>query len=173
MRIIFHFAFPHSRVYVATKLPARLIKNGNTCGYDNGTLLANGTLKQTVMDFISSKAHGVLDYLMGFLLIISPWLFNFANDGIQMQIPIIAGITTLSYSMFTDYEHSMFRLIPFTTHLAFDFFTGLVLAASPWLFGFSYAVYSPHLVLGLSLIGTVVLAERYPKIVNRRHHSHA
>jgi hypothetical protein len=33
------------------------------------------------MRFISTKTHGVLDYLMGLFLILSPWIFGFANGG--------------------------------------------------------------------------------------------
>jgi hypothetical protein len=35
------------------------------------------------MKIISTKLHGVLDYLVGIILIRSPWLFGFANRGAQ------------------------------------------------------------------------------------------
>ena len=31
------------------------------------------------MRFIPTRAHGVLDYIVGLLLIASPWIFNFAG----------------------------------------------------------------------------------------------
>jgi hypothetical protein len=38
-------------------------------------------------------------------------------------------------------------------HLALDVLSGIVLAASPWLFDFADRVYLPHLILGLIEIG--------------------
>lgn len=58
------------------------------------------------MQIISTKAHGVLDYLMGILLIASPWLFNFNRGGDETWIPVILGSAIILYSLFTDYEYA-------------------------------------------------------------------
>lgn len=101
------------------------------------------------MKIISSKIHGVLDYLVGVILIISPWLLNFATGGPEMWIPIILGISTLIYSVITRYELGVLKIISFKTHLMIDALSGIFLAASPWLFGFADKVYLPHLLFGL------------------------
>jgi hypothetical protein len=36
-----------------------------------------------------------------------------------------------------------------TVHLGLDAGSGVILAASPWIFGFAALVYLPHLILGL------------------------
>ena len=38
------------------------------------------------MRFISTRVHGILDYLMGPLLIASPWLFDFDNGGAETWV---------------------------------------------------------------------------------------
>jgi hypothetical protein len=111
---------------------------------------------------ISTKAHGVLDYLMGLLLIVSPWLFGFANGGVAQWLPIVLGAMMLVMSLCTNYEAGAVKLISMRTHLGVDLAAGILLAASPWLFGFYEWVYLPHLVLGIAEIGASLLTSRTP-----------
>lgn len=115
------------------------------------------------MKIISTKMHGVLDYLVGLLLIVSPWLFNFADGGPQMWIPIILGAGAWVYSLITNYEMGVFKTLSMKTHLAIDTMSGILLAASPWLFGFADVVYLPHLVLGLFELLAVALTKTQPE----------
>ncbi len=108
------------------------------------------------MKFISTKVHGMLDYMMGLLLIASPWIFGFADNGMQLWTPVILGLMTIIYSLMTDYELGLSDNISMRTHLIIDFMSGLLLAASPWLFGFAEEVYLPHLILGIVEIGAVM-----------------
>lgn len=101
------------------------------------------------MRFIDSKTHGYMDYLMGIFLIISPWIFNLNPAEPEGIILIILGAMAIAYSLMTRYELGMLRLLSMKVHLTLDILSGVVLAASPWLFGFSDEVYLPHLILGL------------------------
>lgn len=87
------------------------------------------------MRFISTAVHGVLDYVMGAVLIASPWIFDFADRGPAMYVPIIVGSAVIVYSLFTRYEAGLVDVIPMRIHLWLDGLGGAVLAASPWLFG--------------------------------------
>lgn len=111
------------------------------------------------MRFISTKTHGYLDYAMGLLLIVAPWLFNFARGGAGTWVLVILGASAIVYSLLTDYELGASRQISMRTHLGLDLFSGILLAASPWLFGFSDYVYLPHLILGLAEIGASLMTE--------------
>ncbi len=113
------------------------------------------------MKIISTKVHGVLDYLVGFILIISPWLFGFANSGAQTTIPVILGIGTILYSIITKYELGIFKIIPFRIHLIIDALSGILLASSPWLLGFADNVRVPHLVFGILEIVVVALTKTH------------
>lgn len=52
---------------------------------------------------ISTKIHGYMDYLMGTLLIVLPFILDFP-DGAATWVPVILGAGTIVYSLFTDYE---------------------------------------------------------------------
>ncbi len=114
------------------------------------------------MRFIPTRIHGMLDYGMGLLLIVSPWLFGFADGGAAQWVPIILGLGAILYSLFTDYELGLVRSIPMTGHLGLDAASGLLLAVSPWLFQFADTVYWPHLILGLLEIGAAVMTHTVP-----------
>lgn len=114
------------------------------------------------MRIIPTRIHGVLDYLVGLLLIAAPWLFDFARGGAETWIPVILGVGALLYSLFTDYELGLVRRLSMSTHLTLDLVSGLLLAVSPWLFGFADYVYVPHLVVGLIEIGASLMTQREP-----------
>lgn len=101
------------------------------------------------MKIISRKTHGFLDYSVGALLIAAPWLFNFYEGGMESWIPIILGAGAIVYSLITDYELGVAGIIPMRVHLIMDMLSGVLLAASPWLFGFSDIVFWPHLIFGI------------------------
>jgi hypothetical protein len=109
------------------------------------------------MRFLSTRAHGVIDYLTGILLLAAPYLLGFATGGPEQWVPMAIGASILVMSLITDYELSIARLIPMPAHLAVDGLGGALLAASPWLFGFSDRVYLPHLIVGLFEIGTSLM----------------
>lgn len=122
----------------------------------------------------------MLDYVMGLLLIASPWIFDFARDGAETWIPVILGVSTILYSLFTNYELGISGKISMKTHLAIDLVSGIFLAVSPWLFGFNDYVYLPHVILGLTEVMAVLLSKTQPEHTpgrtnesNRRSTSHA
>ena len=124
------------------------------------------------MRFLPTRVHGVLDYLMGILLIASPWLFDFARGGAETWVPVVLGAGAILYSMMTDYELGLSKNISMSTHLTLDLLSGIVLAISPWLFGFAEYVYLPHLILGILEIGASSVTVRTPSVVVRHHGDH-
>ena len=124
------------------------------------------------MRFISTKVHGILDYLVGILLIAAPWLFDFARGGAETWVPVVLGAGTIIYSLMTNYELGLSKSISMRTHLTLDLGSGILLAASPWLFGFSDYVYLPHLIVGLLEIGASLMTERVPSTVVSRAADH-
>ncbi len=122
------------------------------------------------MRFISTKVHGVLDYMMGILLIASPWLFGFAEGGgMKVWVPVILGMGALLYSLMTDYELGLSDSISMRTHLTLDLMSGVLLAVSPWLFGFADVVYLPHLILGITEVGAALMTRTHPATENTKH----
>jgi hypothetical protein len=122
------------------------------------------------MRFIPTRVHGVLDYAMGVLLIAAPWILGFADadfaaNGAETWIMVLFGGTMIVASLMTAYECGVVNVISMSTHLGLDVLMGLVLAASPWLFGFADQVYLPHLILGLSEAAAGLMTQTTPTSV--------
>jgi hypothetical protein len=83
------------------------------------------------MRFIPTRVHGLLDYLTAGVLIAAPSLLNFRQHGMQRWLPVGLGVGTIGYSLLTDYELGLFKIIPMPMHLALDAANGALLAASP------------------------------------------
>jgi hypothetical protein len=113
------------------------------------------------MRFIPTRVHGILDYLMGVVLIVAPWLLDLDSDA-AIWVPVILGVGAIVYSLLTDYELGVMRRIPMSTHLILDMLSGTVLAASPWLFGFADEVWVPHVVLGILEVGAGLMTQTVP-----------
>lgn len=123
------------------------------------------------MRFISTRVHGVLDYLMGMVLIAAPWLLGFADNTAATWVPVLLGVGVIVYSLFTNYELGVFRGISMRGHLWLDAISGIFLAASPWLFGFSDYVSTPHVVLGVLEVLAALTTRTVPEamtITSRR-----
>jgi hypothetical protein len=123
------------------------------------------------MRFIPTRFHGILDYIVGLVLIIAPWIFNFSDNSYATWTIVIAGIVILGQTIFTDFEVGMVKKIPMQTHLMMDFGLGLILAISPWLFNFDEYVYLPHLIAGLFAIIASFTTHRAPSYNYKTQHS--
>lgn len=119
------------------------------------------------MRFIPTRIHAVVDYLTGVLLLVSPWLFGFAVGGVAQWLPVVLGAGVILYSLLTDYEYSAARAIPMPAHLGLDAMGGVLLAASPWLFGFADVVWLPHLAIGLFEIVAALTTKTRPETATR------
>jgi hypothetical protein len=98
---------------------------------------------------ISTKLHGALDYFTAFLLIFSPWIFDFQGSKIHSAIAVCIGIFTILNNILTDYEYGLFRVIKMEFHLAVDIFFATALLTSSWLFNASDNVVTLFLTLSI------------------------
>jgi hypothetical protein len=114
--------------------------------------------------FIPTHVHGVIDYLWGLALIVSPWLFGFATGGAAQWVAIVFGLGAILYSLITVYELGAVRIIPMSLHLTLDGIAGAALAVSPWLFGFSREVFWPHLLFGLFSVAASLVSRTRPHL---------
>lgn len=118
------------------------------------------------MRFMPTSVHGLLDYAVGVFLIFSPEILGFNNaEPMATLLPRLLGVLAIIYSLFTQYERGAVRILPMPAHLALDFLSGVLLAASPWLFDFAGQVWAPHLLLGLFEIAASLNTEAWPRFV--------
>jgi hypothetical protein len=109
------------------------------------------------MRFLPTKVHTALDFVVGIALILAPYIFGFSDvGGAAVFIPQAIGVASILMGLTTrGYGFAVAKLIPLRTHLTVDFLAGAVLAASPFVFGFSDEepnAWLPHVVVGLALI---------------------
>ncbi|MBT1707960.1 hypothetical protein KK062_06995 [Fulvivirgaceae bacterium PWU5] len=125
------------------------------------------------MRIIPTRIHGILDYLVGAFLVVTPWAFGFWRNGAESWTPIWLGAAAILYSLLTNYELGVAKLLSMRTHLWLDFASGVLLALSPWIFRFSDHVYIPHVVLGLTEIVVVFMTDLHPYARVERGRPHA
>lgn len=118
------------------------------------------------MRFIPTHIHGMLDYLAGAFLVLAPNLLGFADlEGAPVWIPRILGVMVLLQAAITDCETGFVGAISMRMHLLSDYGISILLAASPWLFGFANRpkeVWIPHVVVGLAIFLVAVATEKEP-----------
>lgn len=117
---------------------------------------------------LPTRVHGILDYLLGALLIASPWLLGFADNEAARWVPVGLGAGVLLYSAFTDYEMGAVRKIQMPLHLLLDALGGVLLAVSPWMLGFDDRVWMPHVILGAVQVLAAAITNTVPGYERRR-----
>ena len=104
------------------------------------------------MRFLPTRIHGLIDYVVGGTLIAAPNLLGFADGGPKQKVPVALGATVIGYSAVTNYERGLVKAIPMKLHLGLDVLSGIILASSPWVFGFADRIWWPHLLFGVMSI---------------------
>lgn len=117
------------------------------------------------MRFISTRVHGLLDYLMGLLLCAAPWILGFGSDGAETAVPVSLGIGLILYSLVTRYELGIVPLLPMPSHLFLDGLSGAFLAASPWLLGFANDIWWPHVLFGALEVAAAMMTQTVPESI--------
>lgn len=115
------------------------------------------------MKILSAQLHTIIGLVVGLALIVAPWLFGFADDGgPAMIVPIALGVFILLSELTTTSPISLVKLVPMKVHVFIDMVAGLLLLASPWLFGFSDKeanAWVPHVIVGILIIGYALLTD--------------
>jgi hypothetical protein len=79
--------------------------------------------------------HGLAEYGIGVLLIFSSPLLGF--DGEPRVAAILLGAAVIVLAALSDVPTALMRRIPIGSHIVIDYVLGIVLIASPFIFGFS------------------------------------
>lgn len=113
------------------------------------------------MKIISTRIHGVLDYLMGTLFILMPVWFNWNEP--EMGLMTTLGWLTIGVSLFTAYELSLFNVVPMTAHLWLDTIVAVALIVAPFsILGVDPVARNWMVGLGLLEMGAVMMTQSRP-----------
>ncbi len=111
------------------------------------------------MEVISTKVHGVLDYLAAALLLLLPWMVEW-NPTVETLL-LILGAGLLVYSLLTRYELGVWKVIPMGVHLVLDGLAGLILLGAAFaLDDLDSGAFWVLILFGLLELGAALLTER-------------
>ncbi len=113
------------------------------------------------MTRISTRTHGVLDFLTAGTLVALPRALGWGERVTNTLTGVAIG--TLGYSLLTNYEYGVLRVLPMRGHLAIDAMSGVALCASPALFPEEdRSTHAALVALGLFEIGAALLTQPEP-----------
>jgi hypothetical protein len=109
---------------------------------------------------ITSRVHGLLDYMSAIVLILAPSVLEFNEvSPYAYWLSVIAGVILILYSLMTDYDFSIGMLIPLKTHLVIDFSAGVLFILWPFIFDFTGLALAYYLVMGFGILLVVGLTQ--------------
>ena len=114
-----------------------------------------------ISKFISPSVHGLLDYLVDITLIVIPFLMEFDQQAhAALVIPLVIGLSNLSYSLLTVYNRSVVNLIPFRFHLLLDYMAGITLLITPFLVPVSGFTAYFFFIMGVGIFVATLLTKQ-------------
>jgi hypothetical protein len=88
--------------------------------------------------FVTKTIHAYLDYPVALALIAMPFLLGLGGvNPLALWLSVATGIAALIMTLLTDHHLGVFRVLPYSLHLAVDFAVGIVFVLAPFLLGFS------------------------------------
>jgi hypothetical protein len=85
---------------------------------------------------IPLAVHGLVEYGLGVLFILAPFLFSFDTDA-PTVLSALLGAGILVMAVLTDSPTGLSRTLPLASHVVLDYVISVFVIASPFLFGFS------------------------------------
>jgi hypothetical protein len=107
--------------------------------------------------------HGLVEYGVGALSIVAPFLFSFDSDAATV-ISILLGAAIIVLGFVTEAPTGVSRTLPIASHVVLDYVVSLLAIVSPFVFGFTddgaATVY--FIVIGVGFL-LLTIATRYRK----------
>lgn len=85
---------------------------------------------------IPLAVHVLLEYGIGLLTILSPFLLSFDDDAAQI-VAVLIGVGILVLAVVSDAPTGLARTLPTASHVVIDYVLGLLLIVAPFVFGFA------------------------------------
>lgn len=111
------------------------------------------------MKVLSSKVHGILDYLLIVFLFISPTLFKM--EGMLCTITYSLAAIHLAVTVLTDFELGLIKLIPFRIHGLLEVLVTVILAIlAIWFYNNGYeSGFYFYMVLAMVIMIVFILTD--------------
>lgn len=109
------------------------------------------------MRFIPTLVHGVIDYIVGLVVIAMPFMLGF--QGATRMTLVALGIIAILYSLITDYELGVVRYLRVRFHLMLDIFFAIAMLTLPLFLDFPADLRWPNYLIGIAALTLVATTE--------------
>lgn len=108
--------------------------------------------------FITKTIHAYLDYPVAAGLIAMPFLFGLgAGNPLAFWLSVVTGVAAFALTVLTDHHLGLFRVLPYSLHLAVDGLVGVAFVIAPIALGFVGLEFWYYMILGLTVLAVVGL----------------
>lgn len=88
--------------------------------------------------FITKEIHAYLDYPVALALMILPMVLQLGSSNpMAFWVSVIVGIAAFTLTVLTDHQLGIFRVLPYSFHLAVDGLVGALFVILPLALGFT------------------------------------
>ncbi len=88
--------------------------------------------------FVTRTIHAYLDYPVAVSLMLAPIVLGLGTSNpVAWWLAFITGIAAFALTLATDHHLGVWRVIPYSWHLAVDLTVGIVFLLAPIVFGFA------------------------------------
>ena len=88
--------------------------------------------------FVTKTIHAYLDYPVAISLMVSPFLLQLGNSNpLAKWLAVTTGVAAFLLTLLTNHKLGVYRIIPYSVHLAVDLAVGITFVFAPFAFSFS------------------------------------
>ncbi len=88
--------------------------------------------------FVTKKIHAFLDYPVAIALLVLPFVLGLGDSHwLALWLSVGTGFAAFVLTVLTNHQLGIFRVLPYSVHLAVDALVGIVFLVAPLAFGFS------------------------------------
>jgi len=88
--------------------------------------------------FVTKSMHAYLDYPVAISLMGAPFLLQLGSSRpLALWLAVVTGAAAFILTLFTDHKLGVFRVLPYSIHLAVDALVGVVFVLAPIALGFT------------------------------------
>ena len=87
--------------------------------------------------FVTKTIHAFLDYPVALSLMVAPFLLGLGSSHpLALWLAVGTGVAAFILTLLTDHKLGVFRVLPYSVHLAVDALVGVVFLVAPIAMGF-------------------------------------
>tara|TARA_R110002096_G_scaffold227921_6_gene417314 strand:+ start:764 stop:1138 length:375 start_codon:yes stop_codon:yes gene_type:complete len=117
--------------------------------------------------FVTKTMHAYLDYPVAVSLMALPFVLHLGKSSpLALWLSVGTGLAAFVLTLLTDHKTGVFRLLPYSFHLAVDFLVGVTFALAPIVLGFT-GIDALYYWLNAAAVLTVVTLQKPENVIRK------